>query len=527
MTRIYVELKKMLSGADREVHSHFPIYVLLATILLAAFFIRVYRQNDLLGFYYDQGRDALVIWKLWNEGKPFLIGPITGLKGIFLGPFYYYLIAPLYLIGGGDPVYPAVFLAFLSTLALLVIYCLGWKMHSRAAGIIAATIGGFSYYIVTTSRWLSNPNPILLSSSLFLLSLWKIVSGGSKYWWVIASLLVGISLHFESASAVFYIPIMVVFAIWILLRERLGGQETRNFPGIKIILFSLIAFLGTLLPQIIFNFRHDNLLLKNFTGLFFQEKAFRSVSRIEFWDKMDFFWEVFDAKILLGWSTYTAVFTLVGLAALGSSKTRDKRILPLFGIFLITPMFFYIFFQGNFGNFYDYYLSGYYLPMILFFALGMGELWKYGLSKFVIIFYFIIFFNVNGTPLVNMMRDPRTGPTDIKFTSQIASVYWVYDNAMARGNFNVDVYVPPVIPHAYDYLFLWEGTLRYTQGKPGCEEDLCGKVDEQVPLLYTLYEQDPPNPERLEAWLARQEGVGVVEESTRFGGITVERRRRF
>src|SRR4030043_814216 len=97
---------------------------LLILIIAGALFVRVYRINDLLGFYYDQGRDALVIWRLWHEGKFFLIGPITGLAGIFLGPFYYYLLAPLYLIGGGNPVYPAVFLAFLSTLAIFVIYLL-------------------------------------------------------------------------------------------------------------------------------------------------------------------------------------------------------------------------------------------------------------------------------------------------------------------------------------------------------------------------------------------------------------------
>jgi len=53
------------------------------------------------------------------------------------------------------------------------------------------------------------------------------------------------------------------------------------------------------------------------------------------------------------------------------------------------------------------------------------------------------------------------------------------------------------------------------------------KQDEnKVPLLYTLYEIDPPHPERLEAWLNRQKGIGKVEGSASFGGITVERRER-
>ncbi len=48
----------------------------------------------------------------------------------------------------------------------------------------------------------------------------------------------------------------------------------------------------------------------------------------------------------------------------------------------------------------------------------------------------------------------------------------------------------------------------------------------QVPLLYTLHEEDPQHPERLEAWHARQEGIGEIEEEVSFGGITVQRRKR-
>jgi hypothetical protein len=125
---------------------------------------------------------------------------------------------------------------------------------------------------------------------------------------------------------------------------------------------------------------------------------------------------------------------------------------------------------------------------------------------------------VNSIPI----RDDENtmdGPTDIKFGSQIRAVNWVFDNAAGRGVYNVDVYVPPVIPYAYDYLFLWKGSLR-------CGNTLCGKVEYSTPILYTLYEQDPPNPDRLDAWLERQKGIGIIEEEVRFGGITVQRRTR-
>ena len=502
--------------------------VILVVVLILAFIIRIYRINDLLGFYYDQGRDALVIWKLWHEGKMFLIGPVTGLSGIFLGPFYYYLITPLYLIGRGNPLYPSVFFGVLSTLSLYVIYILGSNMHSRSTGIIASIIGGFSYYIVYNSRWLSNPNPMLLISMLFLYSLWKIITVGKGKWWVISALLLGVSLQFESASAFFYLFVYIIFLIWRLLNTISVGKLIRTNwiaafikKNFKVILISFFAFFITLIPQLLFNFRHDNILLNNFLKLFIHEKAFsKPITVFILETRIDYFWSAFMGKIFIGQNRYAIIFASLSLASLIIGKNRLPKGLPtLFAIFIITPMVGYILFQGNFGNIYDYYLIGYFLPFILIFSIGLSEFARSFIGKLFLIGFFIIFFRINLDPLGGIVKNSMDGPTDVKFGSQLKAVNWVFDNAAGRGVYNIDVYVPPVIPYAYDYLFLWQGTVR-------CGESLCGQVTYQTTILYTLFEQDPPNPQRLQAWMDRQKGIAIVEEETRFGGITIQRRRR-
>jgi hypothetical protein len=102
------------------------------------------------------------------------------------------------------------------------------------------------------------------------------------------------------------------------------------------------------------------------------------------------------------------------------------------------------------------------------------------------------------------------GPTEIVLQNQLIAVNWIKFDA-GEEKFNIDVYVPPVIPHSYDYLFLWNNIKQETN---------------QTILLYTLYEVDPPHPERLEAWLKRQEKIGKVIYEEKFGGITVQRRER-
>ncbi len=508
MKKIFNKFKKDLY---KEIKTHPVIYASLFLVLLLALFVRIYRTEALLGFYYDQGRDAMVIWRLWHEGKFFMIGPVTGLAGIFLGPFYYYLIAPFYLVSGGDPVLPAVFLAFLSTIAIYFLYLLGKEFQDRVTGLIAAVIAGFSYYIVLASRWFSNPTSILLTSVLLLFSMWKIVRGESKKWWIAIALLIGVSLHFEAASAVFYLPMILVFAVW----------QKRNFPDKKVFLISSAVFIGTLLPQILFNFRHENILFNNFKEMLVGEESFK----LSFWQvlnsRINYFWAVFHSKILPGLETWVLVFSVIVLGtSIERKKELNKSALTLLVVFIGIPMIGFIFFQGNFGNIYDYYMTGYYLPIILLFSMGLAKLLKTNHGKLIILVFFIFFIARNGEYIKNYITAGFDGPTHITLGNELQAVDWAFENAKERGEFNVDVYVPPVIPHSYDYLFLWQATKR-------CGDSLCEmNLAEQVPLLYTLYEEDPPHPERLEAWLERQKGIGEVEEEVSFGGITVQRRKR-
>lgn len=495
----------------KEVYTHKLTYYLLFVILILGFFFRVYRTSDLMGFYYDQGRDALAIWKLWHEGRPFLIGPVTGLAGIFLGPFYYYLIAPFYLIGAGNPTYPAVFLAFLTVCGVFMLYFLGWNFQDRVTGLIAATIGSLSFYLILAGRWLSNPTPIMLTSMLLIYSLWMIIQSNKKYWWIITTLIIGISLQLESASAVFYLPVLGVFTIW----------QRKKIPDYKTLTYSALIFFATLLPQTLFNFRHDNLIINNFRRVLVEEKSFR----YDFWEvlevRLNYFWEVFSSKIFMDRKDLAIIFSLASVTSLLSRIKLKEKMLPikLLLIFTVIPMIGYVLFQGNFGNIYDYYMTGYYFPLVLLFSLGLGITWKKFLGKILVTVFFVLFFCVNIPATKNYLSAGVDGSHHITLGNELQAVKWVYEDSIDLDQFKVDVYVPPVIPHSYDYLFLWQGTKK-------CGENLCGLIkDGKTGVIYTLYEIDPPHPQRLNAWYSRFDGWTEIERAVKFGGITVERRK--
>ena len=110
---------------------------------------------------------------------------------------------------------------------------------------------------------------------------------------------------------------------------------------------------------------------------------------------------------------------------------------------------------------------------------------------------------------------PLSDPKTIAFSNQLRAIDWIYKDAGGR-DFNVDEYVPPVIPYAYRYLFTWMGTTKYNYLP----------TETNIQRLYTLYEVDIDHPERLSAWLERQKGIGQVLKEQKFGGITVQERRR-
>jgi len=484
-------------------------------ILITSFVVRIFKAAQLMAFHYDQGRDALVIWDLIKKGELFLIGPTTGIAGIFRGPFYYYLIAPFYWLGGGNPILPEVFLVLTSVSALILLFFLAKKIGGTLAGIIALVLGGFSFEIVYASRWLSNPTPMLLLSVILVWMLF-LVYEGKKWAWAIISLVLGLSLfHFGSSGEVFYFPAVAIFAIWKFFFSK---GKTKNIPSLKIILISIGLFVLTILPLILFNWKHGGILGNNIKGFLITGDSFSLPTWRFVIGRLGLIINYFSG--LLFHSPYDKEWVFLGGLGFGIifylSRLIKNAKFNIVALILAMPTIGLIFFQGNYGNLYGYYLTGYYLIFILFVAVSLSYIFKSSIfGKILVIVFLGFFLTHNLTNLKAYLTTTGKEPEAIILSNQKEAIDWVYKNAGER-EFNVDSYVPPVISYSYDYLFKWLGTTKYKKLS----------LDSQTPLLYTLYEVDPPHPERLQAWLDRQKGIGKIVKEETFGGITVQERER-
>lgn len=474
--------------------------IIILAILALALFVRVYRIDELLGFYYDQGRDALIIWDLWQNHKFFLIGPTTGIEGIFRGPWYYWLIAPAYLLGSGNPIWPSVFLSLTTVAAIAIIYKLGYKFGGFTTGITAAVISAFSFNLVLSARWLSNPTPMFIISMGLVWAMYKRS-------WPLIGFFAGMAMQFGSAAEVFYIP--AIF-IWLILQRK-------TLPRAKILLLSAALFGLAFVPQIIFDLRHQGVLLTAVKKFLITDASFKSA----FWEtvsvRLPFYQQVFFSKIWannnsLAQSSLTLFFVVL---VLRWRKLWRHDLFKICLILMTAPIIGLLFFQGNYGNVYDYYLTGYFLVFVLLFSMVLTSVSSRLTGKLIVALFMVLFIRDNIPSLRNYLKAGTDGPIHITLAPSLSAVDWIFNDAGSR-QFNVDVYVPPVIPYAYDYLVLWRGATKYhLQPDPN-----------RQPLLYTLFEIDPPHPERLEAWMARQKGIAQVDTEVRFGGVNVQRRQR-
>ena len=216
--------------------------------------------------------------------------------------------------------------------------------------------------------------------------------------------------------------------------------------------------------------------------------------------------------LLVSPSSFLAVF-IFGSALLFLFR-RHHKIVMINLIWLFLPLFFLLFFVGNYGQLYDYYLTGYFPAFIILIALILD----YFLSFSPLFCLLLIpYLSLNMVHLKNYLIANPDGPTHISLGNEMLAVNYVCDRTK-NSDYNYDVYVPPVIPHTYDYLFSWLAL------KGNCTPQQAS----QVPLLYTLFlfEVDLSNPQNLSAWLQRQQKIGTIVEEKRFGGITVQKRQR-
>jgi 4-amino-4-deoxy-L-arabinose transferase-like glycosyltransferase len=262
--KLLTALDPLLTNAKKWIINNKTEFALLLLILIIGAFIRLFRISEYMTFLGDEGRDAIVVRRLLVDRDIILVGPGTSIGNMYLGPLYYYMMAPALLLANFSPVGPAVMIALLGVLTIFFVWFVTRKWFGQGpplsvGALSAAFLYAISPTVITYSRSSWNPNIMPFFALLTIYSTWKFWVE-KQYKWLI---LIGISMAFVLQShylGLILVPTIGVF--WLLtligIRNFKNGKwklEIKKF--MQYTLIGLFLFAVLMSPLVIFDARHD------------------------------------------------------------------------------------------------------------------------------------------------------------------------------------------------------------------------------------------------------------------------------
>ncbi len=446
----------------KNVHPFF-FYSPLLALFVIGFFLRsqMFLQGNLL-FLPDQGRDMQLVRDIVINHNLTLIGGHTGFGGLFHGPLWFYLLSPFFLITNGNPFWTLVSVYLLVSLSLIVGgYIVVNKLYGSKAGLLFSGFIAFSEVFRTTIQYTSNSQ---VMSLVFLGYLYFAVNyfRGKKHFFPFVMLSIGIGMHFESAFAVFLIPITFLSMV-----------ITRRLPTVKLGIMGIGFFLLSVSSFIIFDLRHQflmtNALLRLLRGKYASPPDQQQYSDITYRisDRADWFLHSFgnilaDYSVILERLLFVIVFAFFAMVGVKVWKKitleRDEQealfvfamIVAVFSLYVLYP-----------GKLYGHYVESVSIAAILVVVLMLINFLRNRIGKILVAIFLCLNMLVAFQTLFQIYNKPQIVTTNAGIlANQIETVDWVYEDSQGKP-FGYFIYDPPIVTYGMDYLFWWRGNTKY------------------------------------------------------------------
>ncbi len=425
-------------------------------IFILTFFVRLdaIKGGD-LPFTTDQGRDMIDIRSIVVTHKPRLIGPTTSINGVYLGPFWYYFNLPPFVISHGDPSALLIWQIIFYQLAGLTLYWFVRKYHQFMAFFTSV------FFLImplgfNSSRYSWNANAMPIFTAFFLLALFLVKQKQTTLRLFFLGLLAGLAFQIEAAMGILFFPFAFLFLL----------TQTRK---IRYHLLNLLGFVITLLPQALFELRHQYPLTK----VFLSELGGKSSLLGE---KLSFLARLADRRRvleqLLQQISHLPVNFLFPLFFIVTIITlilviKHQVAKPLASFFLINLSFlvfvllFFLLFPQALKS---WYLLGLSVPLVLLYSSSLALLFsiKHPAVKLAVAFVVLASFFFTLTAQADYLKVAPTMSSNNKSSlkNSLIDIDWVYQHAGGEG-FNAYSYLPSIYDYPYQYIYWWYGEKKY------------------------------------------------------------------
>lgn len=224
--------------------------------------LRLYRLDDFAIFLGDQGRDAIIMSRIVSFEHFPAVGPSSSVGQVYLGPFYYYFMAPWLPLFNMHPLGPVVGVALLSSLFIILAYFMIEDLFDEKIALITSTLIAFSATLVDLSRFSWNPNILPMISFIAIYFFIKSLATKDRKFFILTGIFTGFAFQLH------YVTFSLLFAFFVIT----GFYAFKNKKGLRDLLkntfVALCAFIVVNAPLIFFDLRHQFLNSKNFITLF-------------------------------------------------------------------------------------------------------------------------------------------------------------------------------------------------------------------------------------------------------------------
>lgn len=501
----------------------YPLKLIFLAVLLLAVYVRL--RGILLGYFaftFDPGRDLLAIKQLVVDHKLSLIGPFSGLSGVFYGSWWYWILALPFVLGRGDPRAIAAFIALANLFVPVGLFILGQRVGSLLAGLAIAILASFSPLLIGYSTQIWNPNLVPPLVMLVILLLYGVNKGRTRpsLVWLVLGILLGLTINLQISFGLAWTFSLLPFFLYLLWRRRMKTLQ---------LLVVLIGFVFTFFPLLFFDLRH-NFLESRAIASYLTTRPIRSHNydafplQTKFNDRLRLFHMVLSetlggkekANIFLG------IFLTLFLWQVFGQRQKSEPIKEITIWLGISIVFMFLFFMWYPDTVWNYYLVG--LPvvilsiMVLIFARFTQQVRVFQRQDIQIVvatILWVIIFPWYSLPEWMGFRKSWEGDGSV-FRNQLAILDYIYQDVGASQPFNVLVYTPPIYDWHYQYLFWWYGQKTYGR-LPGSERS--GN-------LYLIMEPNRDAPWLWEGWIKTVvlDPGKVVSRKEFPGGVVVEKR---
>lgn len=354
-------------------------------IFAAAAYLRFYRIADFATFLADQGRDAIIIKRI-ATGEHFpAIGAPTSVGQVFLGPFYYYFIAPWLLVFNFNPAGLAVGMAVTSLAYLAVTYLIVRKLFNKTAAVFAVFLSAFSYVLIQSSRFSWNPNPLPLFSLLTAYFFIEAVKTKKTWHFLLFGAFLSFSIQLHYLATALALPILVLAVIDLANSKKIFVRQSFNY------FLSFVSFVVFTSPLIIFDIRHGFL---NFGNLLKLLESGAGVGDGKFAGIIQTFSDVNRYLFNISANSITTiVMAVIIIVLLTVNLYKRKYDLSSFLVFLIGGLIVASLYPGVK---HAHYLGMLYPFYIIVISVIMSDIFKYGLlDKSLVILFLAAYLYLN------------------------------------------------------------------------------------------------------------------------------------